>query len=77
MSRLRPKAGQEGRGEDTESSGYSGGIFMRWPWRLRGAIEPRLIVSRVMELETAKEILAEIFSVFHPRFVEIYLIEAL
>ena len=34
---------------------------MRWPWRQRRAIEPRPMVSRVMELETAKEILAEVF----------------
>jgi hypothetical protein len=36
---------------------------MRWPWRLRRAIEPKTMVSRAQELETAKEILAE---VFHP-----------
>ena len=52
---------QEGRGEDAGSAGYSGGILMRWPWRPRGEIEPRPIVSRAMELETAKEILAEVF----------------
>ena len=35
---------------------------MRWPWRLRRAIEPRPMASiRAMELETAKEILAEVF----------------
>ncbi|MFA6371165.1 MAG: hypothetical protein WCW68_00925 [Methanothrix sp.] len=36
---------------------------MRWPWRQRAKpIEPRLMVSiRAMELETAKEILAEVF----------------
>ena len=35
---------------------------MRWPWRRRGEIEPRPMASiRVMELETAKEILAEVF----------------
>jgi len=34
---------------------------MSWPWRLRRAIEPRRMVSRVLELETAKEILAEVF----------------
>ena len=34
---------------------------MRWPWRRRGAIEPRPMASRAMELETAKEILAEVF----------------
>ena len=34
---------------------------MRRPWRRRGAIEPRPMVSRAMELETAKEILAEVF----------------
>jgi len=35
---------------------------MRWPWRLRRVIEPRRAVNiRRMELETAKEILAEVF----------------
>ena len=35
---------------------------MRWPWRRRGAIEPRLAADlKVLELQTAKEILAEIF----------------
>ena len=36
---------------------------MRWPWRQRAKpIEPWLIVSiRAMELQTAKEILAEVF----------------
>ena len=36
---------------------------MRWPWRQRARpIEPRPMVStRAMELETAKEILAEVF----------------
>ena len=34
---------------------------MRWPWRRRGAIEPRPMVSKAMELQTAKEILAEVF----------------
>ena len=35
---------------------------MRWPWRQRRAIEPRRAVStRAMELETTKEILAEVF----------------
>jgi hypothetical protein len=35
---------------------------MRWPWKQRAKpIEPRPMVSRVMELETAKEILAEVF----------------
>jgi hypothetical protein len=36
-------------------------MLMRWPWRLRRAIEPRPMVSRTMELETAKEILEEVF----------------
>jgi hypothetical protein len=40
---------------------YFGGILMRWPWKLRRAIEPRPMLSRAMELETAKEILAEVF----------------
>jgi len=34
---------------------------MRWPWRRRGEIEPRLMVSRAIKLETATEILAEVF----------------
>jgi hypothetical protein len=34
---------------------------MRWPWRRRGEIEPRQMVSREVELQTAKEILAEVF----------------
>jgi hypothetical protein len=35
---------------------------MRWPWRQRRAIEPRRAVSsKAMELQTAKEILAEVF----------------
>jgi hypothetical protein len=36
---------------------------MRWPWRQKTKpIEPRRMVStRIMELETAKEILAEVF----------------
>jgi hypothetical protein len=37
---------------------------MRWPWRRQARarpIEPRPMVSRAMELQTAKEILAEVF----------------
>ena len=35
---------------------------MRWPWRRAGPVEPRLAVSgKALELETAKEILAEVF----------------
>ena len=35
---------------------------MRWPWQKARPIEPRRAVStRAMELETAKEILAEVF----------------
>jgi hypothetical protein len=34
---------------------------MRWSWGQRRAIEPRPVVSRAMELEAAKEILAEVF----------------
>jgi len=30
---------------------------MRWPWRLRGEIEPRPMVSRAMDLQVAKDIL--------------------
>jgi hypothetical protein len=40
----------EGRGEDAGSAEDAGGVFMRWPWGLRGAIEPRPMVSRAMEL---------------------------
>jgi len=49
---------RQGRGEDSGSTGYFGGILMRWPWRRQGAIESRPMVSRAMELQTAKEILA-------------------
>jgi hypothetical protein len=37
---------------------------MRWPWRRQGAIEPRRVAvsTGAMELETAKEILAEVFA---------------
>jgi len=55
---------QEGRGEDAAGSPEnSGGILMRWPWRQQARpIEPRPVASiRAMELETAKEILAEVF----------------
>ena len=51
----------EGRGEDAGRPEDTGGILMRWPWRLRRAIEPRPMVSRAMEMETAKEILAKVF----------------
>jgi hypothetical protein len=35
---------------------------MRWPWKRWRAIEPRPMVSiRAMELQTAKEILEEVF----------------
>lgn len=35
---------------------------MRWPWRRAGPVEPRMAVSgKALELETAKEILAEVF----------------
>jgi hypothetical protein len=35
---------------------------MRWPWRHEAQlIEPRPMVSRAMELDMAKEILAEVF----------------
>jgi len=60
-----PRAGsgqrQEGRDEDAGRAENAGGILVRWPWRRRGAIEPRPMVNRAMELETAKEILAEVF----------------
>ena len=34
---------------------------MRWPWKRARPIEPRPMVSKAMELETAKEILVEVF----------------
>ena len=35
---------------------------MRWPWQIASPAEPRMAVSgKAMELETAKEILAEVF----------------
>jgi hypothetical protein len=36
---------------------------MSWPWKRQGAIEPRRVAVSIgaMELETAKEILAEVF----------------
>jgi len=35
---------------------------MRWPWQRARPAEPRMAVSgKAMELETAKEILAEVF----------------
>jgi hypothetical protein len=35
---------------------------MRWPWKRQAKpIEPRPMVSRAVELQTAKEILAEVF----------------
>jgi hypothetical protein len=35
---------------------------MRWPWGRQGAIEPRPMISlKAQELQTAKEILAEVF----------------
>ena len=34
---------------------------MKWPWRQARPVEPRPMVSRAQELETAKEILAEVF----------------
>ena len=42
---------------------HFGGILMRWPW-IRDArlIDPRPVVNpKVLELQTAKEILAEVF----------------
>jgi hypothetical protein len=34
---------------------------MRWPWRRAKQIEPRWVASlKVLELQTAKEILAEV-----------------
>ena len=56
------KAG-EGRGEDAGRPENAGSILMRWPWmREARPSEPRGAISTMaMKLETAKEILAEIF----------------
>jgi hypothetical protein len=35
---------------------------MRWPWKQQAKlVEPKRAVSKAMELQTAKEILAEVF----------------
>ena len=46
-----------------EEPDHSGGILMRWLWKREARlIEPRRAANtRVLELETAKEILAEVF----------------
>jgi hypothetical protein len=51
------------RGEDAGSAGYAGGILMRWPWKREAELcEPRRAADlKVIELQTAKEILAEVF----------------
>jgi hypothetical protein len=53
----------EGRGEDAGSAENAGGVLMRWPWRREARpIEPRRAADpKVIELQTAKEILAEVF----------------
>jgi len=52
------------------SAGYFGGVLVRWPWRRQTRkVDPRQAVSvRAQELETAKELLVE---VFHARPVEV------
>jgi hypothetical protein len=45
LQRAGSGQGPEGRGEDGGSGEDSGGILMRWPWRLRQAIEPRPMVG--------------------------------
>ncbi len=59
FAKARSKVASKG----SEESGHHGGILMRWPWRQEARlIEPRLpINSEVLELQTAKEILAEVF----------------
>ncbi|MDD4162887.1 MAG: hypothetical protein PHW87_10475 [Methanothrix sp.] len=54
---------QEDRGEDAGSAEDAGGILMRWLWRQQARpVEPKRAVSlKAQELETAKEILAEVF----------------
>ena len=53
----------QSRSEDARSPENTGDILMKWPWRRRAELcEPRIGGdSKLMELETAKEILAEIF----------------
>jgi hypothetical protein len=51
----------EGRGEDTGSAEDAGGILMRCPGGSMERSSPGPMVSRAQELETAKEILAEVF----------------
>jgi hypothetical protein len=54
---------REGLGEDAGRAEDAGGVLMRWPWWQQARpIEPRRAVNiRAQELETAKEILAEVF----------------
>jgi hypothetical protein len=50
-------------GKDAMRPGHFGGILMRWPWiREAKLIEPRPVINpKILELQTAKEILAEVF----------------
>jgi hypothetical protein len=44
---------------------------MRWPWMPRRAIEPRPMVSiRVMELQTANEVMAKVFNASRILFIQ-------
>jgi hypothetical protein len=53
----------KGRSVDARSPDHPGGILMRWPGRREAKlVKPRRAVNpRVLELQTAKEILAEVF----------------
>jgi hypothetical protein len=57
------KAPVKGRGKDARRPGHFGGLLMRWPWKRRAQlIDPGIPSNlRVIELQTAKEILAEVF----------------
>jgi hypothetical protein len=60
--RRRESTGERA-GEDARRPGHLGGVLMRWPWiREARLIEPRPVANlKVLELQTAKEILAEVF----------------
>jgi hypothetical protein len=53
----------ERAGKDARRPGHFGGVLMRWPWiREARLIEPRPAINpKVLELQTAKEILGEVF----------------
>ena len=55
--------GRKAVGEDAAGCPENaGGVLVRWPWRREARpVQPRPMVSRAMELKTAKEILVEVF----------------